>query len=59
MLGPTHSLFIEVILKISWINRAPEVTACYKKFILDLMCMHIYHSKLVINKLVFQFRSSE
>ncbi|XP_058804012.1 RNA polymerase I-specific transcription initiation factor RRN3 [Phymastichus coffea] len=59
MLGSVHSLFIEVILNISWINRAPEVTACFKKFVLELLCMHIYHSKLVINKLIFKFRSTD
>ncbi|XP_001602153.1 RNA polymerase I-specific transcription initiation factor RRN3 [Nasonia vitripennis] len=56
MLGPLHKLFIEVLLNINWTDRSSEIIASYKKFVEDLTCMHIYHLKLVIDKLIFQFR---
>ena len=59
MLGPIHKLLIEVILNIKWTDKSIEITTAYKKLIEDLMCMHIYHSKLIIDKLVYQLKSGK
>ncbi|XP_014208369.1 RNA polymerase I-specific transcription initiation factor RRN3 [Copidosoma floridanum] len=59
MLGKNHKFLIEAMLKINWISRSSEVIASYKKFIEDLMCIHIYHSKLIFDNLVNQFKLTE
>lgn len=59
LLGPTHKLFVEVLLNINWTSRSPEATTAYKGLLEDLVCVHIYHCKFVMDKLVSQFRPSE
>ncbi|KAK0080743.1 hypothetical protein PV325_013443 [Microctonus aethiopoides] len=58
LLGPTHKIFIEALLSINWMNRCHEATTAYKEFLEDLVCVHIYHCKLVLDKLVSQFKPS-
>ncbi|XP_034942157.1 RNA polymerase I-specific transcription initiation factor RRN3 [Chelonus insularis] len=57
LLGPKQRIFIETLLKINWINRDLEATTAYKAFLEDLVCVHIYHCKLIIDRLVCLFRT--
>ncbi|KAJ8680286.1 hypothetical protein QAD02_016073 [Eretmocerus hayati] len=58
-LGPNHRHLIEVLLNTNWTSRSSEIIAAFKIFIEDLICMHIYHSKLIIGKLILQFRKAD
>ncbi|XP_015115100.1 RNA polymerase I-specific transcription initiation factor RRN3 [Diachasma alloeum] len=58
-LGPNHKLLVEVILNVSWTTRCEEAADAYKAFLEDLVCVHIYHCKVVIEKLVNEFKPLE
>ncbi|XP_011307388.1 RNA polymerase I-specific transcription initiation factor RRN3 [Fopius arisanus] len=58
-LGPNHKLLVEVILNISWTTRCEEAAEAYKSFLEDLVCVHIYHCKIVIERLVTEFKPLE
>lgn len=56
LLGPSHKILIDALLNITWTNRCSEATAAYTSFLEDLVCVHVYHCKFVIDKLVSQFK---
>ncbi|XP_063983802.1 RNA polymerase I-specific transcription initiation factor RRN3 [Diachasmimorpha longicaudata] len=58
-LGANHKLLVEVVLTISWTRRCEEAAEAYKAFLEDLVCVHIYHCKVVIEKLVNEFKPME
>ncbi|XP_044015164.1 RNA polymerase I-specific transcription initiation factor RRN3-like [Aphidius gifuensis] len=55
-LGPQHKIIIEALLNINWTNRCQDAINVYKIFIEDLICIHIEHCKIIIDKLVGQFK---
>lgn len=59
MLGAKHELFVQILLKIQWTNRSPDVITTYKLFLQDLVCMQTRHIKTVINHLVQLFKPSK
>ncbi|XP_012255326.1 RNA polymerase I-specific transcription initiation factor RRN3 isoform X2 [Athalia rosae] len=59
LLGPTHKLFVEALLTPNWTFRSVQVTDAYKGFLIDLISAHNYHTKLVIDKLVNQFKPED
>ena len=59
MLTSKFKLLIEVLLKLNWTDRNPTIIKAFKKLIEDLICLHTYHAKLIIDKLVYQFRMSK
>lgn len=59
MLGPKHTKLIGTLFNINWTIRSAEITNAFKNFVEELMCRHLYHSKLVFDELVKQFRSSK
>lgn len=59
LLGPLHKLLIEVLLQIKWTTRSPELASAYKVFLVDLICVQIYHAKFVIDSLIEQFKPDD
>lgn len=56
LLNSTHKLFVEVLLKIKWTDKSPEVISNYKLFVEDLICMQTHHINTVIDHLVEIFK---
>lgn len=56
LLDEKHGLLIEALLNITWTNRSSEVTTAFKRFIEDLTCLHVYHTKFVMDKLIKKFK---
>lgn len=59
ILSAKHESFIQVLLKIQWTDRSPEVITNYKLFLQDLVCMQTHYTKTVINHLVQLFKPVE
>lgn len=59
LLGPVHKLFVEALLTLNWTSRSLQVTTIYKGFLIDLISAHNYHTKLIIDKLVDQFKPED
>lgn len=59
LLDTKYELFIQIILRIQWTTKSPEVISTYKLFLQDLVCMQTLYIKTVINSLVQLFKSVE
>ncbi|KAF7987883.1 hypothetical protein HCN44_003746 [Aphidius gifuensis] len=55
-LNTFHSIIIEALLAIDWIERPPDVITAYKIFFEDLISVHVGHCKLAIDKLVLYLK---
>ncbi|XP_014223564.1 RNA polymerase I-specific transcription initiation factor RRN3 [Trichogramma pretiosum] len=56
LMGPKHKLLVEVLLNLNWTSRSAEIIENFERFFKDLVCVHILHLPLVIEKLVKQFK---
>lgn len=56
LLGKELKALVEVICDIDWTSREMRLVELYKRFILNLVTAHTYHSPLVMRCLVKQFK---
>lgn len=56
LLDIRYKLFVQALLQIDWLNRAPDVILNYKLFLKDLVCMQTVYTNIVINRLVELFK---
>ncbi|XP_057322164.1 RNA polymerase I-specific transcription initiation factor RRN3 [Microplitis mediator] len=59
LLGNDHTFLVNALVKINWTDRGEEATDAYKAFLEDLVCVHSYHCKLVIDQLICLFKVSD
>ncbi|XP_072750819.1 RNA polymerase I-specific transcription initiation factor RRN3 isoform X2 [Anoplolepis gracilipes] len=59
LLDAKYELFVQILLRIQWTTKSPEVISTYKLFLQDLVCMQTLYIKLVINSLTQLFKSED
>ncbi|KAL6423028.1 hypothetical protein ACFW04_010482 [Cataglyphis niger] len=59
LLDIRYDLFVQILLRIQWTTKSPEVISAYKLFLQDLVCMQTVYIKTVINSLIQLFKSVE
>lgn len=55
LLNQDLRLFVEALFSIDWVDRNESVVSEYQTFIVNLLSAHNYHSKYVIERLVYLF----
>ncbi|XP_029663030.1 RNA polymerase I-specific transcription initiation factor RRN3 isoform X3 [Formica exsecta] len=59
LLDIRYDLFVQILLRIQWTTKSPEVISAYKLFLQDLVCMQTIYIKTVINSLIQLFKSED